>query len=398
MASKQTRVRPNKKPITKTVKKLSKRTKSSKEAVKAQAKKLAVGEEPKTELPDRVTSETVEAHRKEVLSASKRFIYPLTHSKHKVALISTALFVLVVVAIFGFTSLMLYRYQRTDDFAYRVSQIVPFPVARVDGRFVSYEDYLFEVRQNIHFYSVQENINFDDAEGAAILANIRSEALQRVKENAIAKKLASENGITVSDEEVQEQIVTIREQGGIGDSIESLENALSEFYNWTVEDFEEVMRTQLIKQKLISVLDTESQSRTQSLKNQLNEGADFAELAKANSDDLFSKDNGGQLGSINRATNDFPPVFVEAAFALEKDQVSEVVQSSVGLHIIRNLGVDPANEEQIKVAHILVSFKDIDELLRGELANVEVRDYISLEEQAVPDGMIESAPQRDDQR
>ncbi len=357
-----------------------------------------MGEEPKTELPDRVTSETVEAHRKEVLGASKRFIYPLTHTKHRVALISTVLFVLVVVAIFGFTSLMLYRYQRTDDFAYRVSQIIPFPISRVDGDFVSYEDYLFEVRQNIYFYSTQENINFEDDEGKAILANIRSEALQRVKENAIANKLAKRNGVSVTDEEVQEQIAVIREQGGIGESIESLENALTEFYNWTVDDFEEVMRLQLTKQKLISILDISAQSRIESLKNQLDGGADFAKLAKNNSDDQFSKENGGRLGAINRATTDFPPVFVESAFSLQKDQVSEVVQSSIGLHLIKNLGVDKNNEEQIQIAHILIRFKDIDELLRDELGSVDVKDYISLEQHELPDGVIESAPQLDDRR
>ena len=250
----------------------------------------------------------------------------------------------------------------------------------------------------MHFYATQENINFEDQEGVAILANIKSEALQRVKENAMARKLAKENGIVTTPEEVDEQIAVIREQGGIGESEEALENTLQEFYNWSIEDFVAVIELQLIKQKLISVLDTGARAKIESLKTKLNEGGDFAKLAEENSEDPFSKENGGQLGAINRANTDFPPVFIEAAFALEKDDVSEIVQSSIGLHIIKHLGADPNNEEQIKIAHILVQFEDINALLRAELENVSVSDYIAIDGPETPDGVIESRPQADDLR
>ncbi len=387
-----------KKKIRHKIKRVRRKTVAKTNIAAEKAKTFAVGEEPKTETPDRVTSETMAKHRKEVLSTSKRFIYPLTHSKYKVAIISAALFLMAVLLVFGTTALMLYRYQRTDDFAYRISQIVPFPVARVDGDFVSYEDYLFEVRQNTHFYTTQDNINFDDEEGKAILANIKSEALQRVKEDAIARKLAKQNNITVSSEEVTVQIGLIREQGGIGESDEALENTLNEYYNWSLDDFESVIELQILKQKLISVLDADATNRIEAVQAELAGGAKFGDLAIERSEDLFSKDNGGKLGSISRSNTDFPPVFVDASFALEKDQVSEIVTTTVGLHIIKHGGVDTENEEQIKIAHILIQFKDIGELLRRELANIGVSDYIEIDGPGAPDGVIESRPQIDDQR
>jgi parvulin-like peptidyl-prolyl isomerase len=67
---------------------------------------------------------------------------------------------------------------------------------------------------------------------------------------------------------------------------------------------------------------------------QLRAGADFAAIAKKQSDDPGSKDKGGDLGYITRQTS-FDQQFLAAAFALKKGQLSGIVQTSFGFHIIR---------------------------------------------------------------
>jgi parvulin-like peptidyl-prolyl isomerase len=66
----------------------------------------------------------------------------------------------------------------------------------------------------------------------------------------------------------------------------------------------------------------------------LKAGADFAALAKKESDDPGSKAKGGDLGWATRETQ-FDPTFLAAAFALKKGQLSGVVQTQFGFHIIR---------------------------------------------------------------
>ena len=67
---------------------------------------------------------------------------------------------------------------------------------------------------------------------------------------------------------------------------------------------------------------------------------DFAKLAKENSKDPGSAQNGGDLGFFARGAMVKP--FEDAAFALKVNEISDVVQSDFGLHIIKLAEIKPA--------------------------------------------------------
>lgn len=78
------------------------------------------------------------------------------------------------------------------------------------------------------------------------------------------------------------------------------------------------------------------------LLKQLQAGADFADLAKKNSADTISAENGGDLDFITKGVMD--PEFETATFALAKaGDLSGVVKSSFGYHIIKLTEIEPAN-------------------------------------------------------
>jgi peptidyl-prolyl cis-trans isomerase C len=66
---------------------------------------------------------------------------------------------------------------------------------------------------------------------------------------------------------------------------------------------------------------------------QLKKGADFSELAKKYSEDPGSKERGGDLGYFSRG--DMVPAFDKAAFSLDVGQVSDIVETDFGYHIIQ---------------------------------------------------------------
>lgn len=76
-----------------------------------------------------------------------------------------------------------------------------------------------------------------------------------------------------------------------------------------------------------------ARAKAQDLLKQIKSGADFAELAKKNSQDPGSKDKGGELGWIVKGQT--VAEFEKTAFAQNKGQISDPVQTSFGFHIIQ---------------------------------------------------------------
>ena len=76
-----------------------------------------------------------------------------------------------------------------------------------------------------------------------------------------------------------------------------------------------------------------AQIKIESLKKELDQGADFAELAKKHSQDPASATQGGNLDWV--ALGEMVKPFEQALFGMEKGSVSEVVETQFGYHIIR---------------------------------------------------------------
>lgn len=105
------------------------------------------------------------------------------------------------------------------------------------------------------------------------------------------------------------------------------------------------------------------------LREQLAQGADFAQLARENSTDTGTAPNGGDLGWATRA--EYVAPFAEAVFALKPGEVSQPVQTEFGWHIIRleEVAEDrPMTDEQIEAAKTKV----VEEWLAARIAETDI--------------------------
>ena len=93
--------------------------------------------------------------------------------------------------------------------------------------------------------------------------------------------------------------------------------------------------------------DAEAKAKIDTLRARIAGGADFAEVARANSDDLQSKQGGGELGWFT--ADSFGPDFGAQVAALQDGQVSEPFKTQAGWHIVQREGsrqVDAADDNR----------------------------------------------------
>lgn len=193
-----------------------------------------------------------------------------------------------------------------------------------------------------------------DSKAGKITKDDFYEALQEQNGAEVLTELITfkvlEDKYEVSDDEVQKEYDKLQEQ--VGEDFDSIlemqgltedelkedirkgllnEKALTEGIEVTDEEIKsyyENMKTE-VKASHILVDDEETANK---VKKELDDGADFAKLAKKYSTDESNKDKGGDLGYFTVGT--MVGEFEEKAFAMEKDEISEPVASDFGFHII----------------------------------------------------------------
>jgi len=191
-------------------------------------------------------------------------------------------------------------------------------------------------------------------ESEEALAALRRQVLEQMINQKLIEQAAAREGITISEEELTAQIEEgKREMGG-----EEEFNEWLQANRMTYDDLRAMLRSQLlgnaVRDRVIAsvpaaveqvharhILVTTAEKAREVLA-QLQAGGDFAALARQYSEDLTTRDNGGDLGFFPRGM--MPPEFEEVAFALSPGQVSDVVETPFGFHVIQVLEKDAARE------------------------------------------------------
>jgi len=129
----------------------------------------------------------------------------------------------------------------------------------------------------------------------------------------------------------------------VSDDTHFTELDLRSYYNDHKSEFEEAKGSHILirfkgstvplKPNQKDLTDAEALAKAQDIRKQILAGADFATLAKAESDDAGSGSKGGDLGTFKHGQ--MVAAFDQAAFALPVGEVSEPVKTPFGYHIIK---------------------------------------------------------------
>src|SRR5215217_2303604 len=272
------------------------------------------------------------------------------------------------------------------------------PVANVDSqarKVVTFEG--GDVTQGeLDEFAEQSGVPKDDPQYQATVQQI----MPQLVSIEIAKAYAQEHNITVSDKEVRQQLAKLKE--GVGDQArasgqdvsnqEAYEQALKQ-NNITEdqlrEDIRENLPVQEVQERVTGdaepsdkeiqnyyektkeaqfttpeqrcvrhiLFNKDQKEKAEDIKQQLENGGDFAKLAKENSQDPGSAENGGDLGCLGKGET--VPEFEQAAFGAEQGEIVGPIKTEFGYHILKVTDVKP---EQTR------SLQEVEPQIRSQLA------------------------------
>lgn len=284
-----------------------------------------------------------------------------------------------------------------------------FPQLFQDGKFVGREFYVnYLAQQNLTVEQFEANVRKQmlltrlqnlAAEGAIVTpAEVEREfrrRFQRVKLEYIAipaSRLKAE--VKVSPEEIQSffqqnralfQIPEKRsfdllliDEVKVGERIQIPEAQLRAAYQQRQDQYRTPERVR-VRHILLKTTEKPKEeiprirAKAEELLKQLRGGADFAELAKKNSEDPGSADKGGDLGWIVRGQT--VKAFEDTAFSLKPKELSGVISTEYGFHIVQVLEREPAR---------LKPFEEVRDELARDLKRQRVFEMMqNLADQAV---------------
>lgn len=342
--------------------------------LKKKIQKLRKGDEQPA-APGRITNETVAEHRERILAGGRKFKYPIQYAKHKLVINSIIIGVVALVLLVALVWQQLYVAENTSKFVYRVTQLLPAPVASVDGAWVRYSDYLRRYRSAIHALQNQNQISLNSEAGQRQSEFIKREELTRAERETYVMKLASELGLSVSAKEVD--AVIQRDIDAKSVSLEAYErNVLNAFFDWSIEDYREVVRLDLLRRKVSFEIDKQAAAKIKTLERKVTSD-NFEKIAKAESDDAATKASGGRVGSLPLNNLD-PNGLIAAARKLDRNEVSDVIKGSDGYYIIKLLR---KNDKSIEYAQIKVALTEFNDRFKKLKDEGKIEEFIDVEEQ-----------------
>lgn len=186
---------------------------------------------------------------------------------------------------------------------------------------------------------------------AADLDEAFSNAVARLPEDKTLSDVLGEMGMTLEEarKEIAEGLSIQKLLEDVTKDVAVAEEAVAKFYEENARYFEKPEQVEashiLIKLDAADATNetakAAAKAKAEALRAQVLAGTNFAELAAIHSD-CPSKANGGSLGSFGRGQMVKP--FEEAAFALGTNEVSEVVETQFGFHVIKVTGKTPAGK------------------------------------------------------
>lgn len=201
-----------------------------------------------------------------------------------------------------------------------------------------------------------------------------------VSDAEIEQFYKANSGRFMNDEKVKVDYLLL-DAANLGKNIKVTEQDAQDYYDQHQDLFQRAERRQVAHILIPFGKDEKAaEQKAEAVLAKAKAGDDFAALAKAESSDTFSAKKGGELDWFEKGVMD--PAFEQAAFALAKaGDLSAVVKSPFGFHIIKLLAVEPAKTKP---------FADVKSDTIARLQSDKAKEQFFAEQQKLADSSFEN--------
>ncbi len=324
----------------------------------------------------RITTENLDHHREKVLAGGRKFKYPIQYARYKLVFntIIISIGTIILLTVIGWWQL--YPEQNTSDFFYRVTRVIPAPVASVDGRMVPYSDYLMKYLSSAYYLEHQEQLDSKTEDGKKQLAYIKQQSMDYVIANSYAAKIAESLNLKVSDADV-ELFIKSQQADNDGQSDKAYESVIADYYNWSMEDYRYMVKNELLKKEVAYQVDKNASSVVDNANFIIS--ADRSIGLKSLADQLNTqaavKVTYGNSGWVSKTNRDGGRA--ATASKISKNDLSPAVKSITGdgYYFIRLVDI---NDSQVNYDYINIPLSQFNNDLKVVVDSGKVKKYISL--------------------
>ncbi|MFZ2125143.1 MAG: SurA N-terminal domain-containing protein [Candidatus Saccharimonadales bacterium] len=325
----------------------------------------------------RITSETVAHHRERILAGGRRFKYPIQYARHKLVINAVAISIVALIAILVVGWWQLYPQQNTSEFMYRITKVLPLPVANVDGEQVPYSDYLMKYLSSVRYLEQKEQVNLKTEDGKRQVSYIKQQSMQDAIADSYSKKLAEDMDLSTSDSDVEAFILKQRQSSSGETSEQTYYAVIQDYYGWSPSEYHHVIWQKLLRQKVAFAVDDVALDISNDIYSTLNKNSktDFKTLAAKYAKTSGEEITYGVSGWVPKINQDGG--LSQAAAKMSKNQVSTVIKSSLGdgYYIVRLLD---GKDNQVNYEHIFIPLTVFDKKLEDIKNSGKINEYISI--------------------
>ena len=283
-------------------------------------------------------------------------------------------------------AVLIYIFNLNNAVTKMTAKYFPYPAAIVGDKVITINQLESRLTASQKFYNSQDfsnlgfRVDFSTADGQKRLSVKKRAILNKMVEDDMIEQEANNEGIKLTSDMISQEVSKKAKQYS---SQDDLKDNIFRLYGWTMSDFENnIVKADLYRQRLYENWRKgekgfeEAKGKIEQAQKELASGKDFETVVGKYSEGDSAK-NRGDLGWFD-ATQMLPEIS-DVAYRLEKNKTSDIIESSLGYHIIQVLDTKTEdNQDKVHIRQIFVRTPDFSDWLAEKEKNARI--YIWLKD------------------